>query len=195
MPDRDAASSRRRFLVRASAAATLAATAALFGARAIAAGWRRCLKPAHAEGRSAAFQRVAATGGTALHYFLARVLAKFDMKLSDVDFVNLAAADGQAAFVAGRVDAIVPSDNGRFCIMSERTDTRELFTCDGFTKPPGPTQPFLELSGFCDLATVKQRMKREDFRARPGYQVKFFMDLGQIKTALDLGKAIVTDLL
>jgi len=54
------------------------------------------------------------------------VLAKFDMKLSDVDFVNLAAADGQAAFVAGRVDAIVPSDNGRFCIMSERTDTREL---------------------------------------------------------------------
>jgi len=34
MPNRDAASSRRRFLVRASAAATLAATAALFGARA-----------------------------------------------------------------------------------------------------------------------------------------------------------------
>jgi len=38
-------------------------------------------------------------------------------------------------------------------------------------------------------------MKHEDFRASPGYQVKFFMDLGQIKTAPDLGKAIVTDLL
>jgi ABC-type nitrate/sulfonate/bicarbonate transport system substrate-binding protein len=208
-------------------------------------------------------KRVAATGGTALHYFLARVLAKFDMTLKDVEFVNLAAADGQAAFVAGRVDAIVPSVNGRFYIMSTRKDTRELFTYDDFTKPPGPTQRFLnydlfvttqsiiassapalraflaayhdrgvrylldpktheqaiagiteyvnkeqknptdaaimsriiELSGFYDLATVKTLMTRDDFRASLEYQVKFFMDLGQIKTAPDLSKAIVTDLL
>jgi hypothetical protein len=52
----------------------------------------------------------------------------------------------------------------------------------------------IELSGFYDLPTVKQRMTREDFRASLEYQVKFFMDLGQIKTAPDLGKAIVTDL-
>ena len=208
-------------------------------------------------------KRVAATGGTALHYFLARVLAKFDMKLSDIEFVNLAAADGQAAFVAGRVDAIVPSVNGRFYIMSKRTDTRELFTYDDFTKPPGPTQAFLnydlfvttqgvvqssasalkaflaayhdkgvrylldpktrtqaiatiteyvnkeqknptdaaimsriiELSGFYDEKTVRQLMTREDFRASLEYQVKFFMDLGRIKRAPDLSKAIVTDLL
>jgi hypothetical protein len=37
-------------------------------------------------------------------------------------------------------------------------------------------------------------MTREDFRASLEYQVKFFMDLGQIKTAPDLSKAIVTDL-
>jgi len=208
-------------------------------------------------------KRVAATGGTALHYFLARVLAKFDMSVKDVEFVNLPAADGQAAFVAGRVDAIVPSVNGRFYITSKRDDTRQLFTYDDFTKPPGPTTAFLnydlfvttegvvksstpalkgflaayhdkgvrylldprtrpqaiaaitayvnkeqknptdaaimsriiELSGFYDLATVKQRMTREDFRASLEYQVKFFMDLGQIKAAPDLGKAIVTDLL
>lgn len=208
-------------------------------------------------------KRVAATGGTALHYFLARVLAKFDMTLKDIEFVNLAAADGQAAFVAGRVDAIVPSVNGRFYITSTRKDTRELFTYDDFTKPPGPTNAFLnydlfvttesvvkssapalegflaayhdkgvryllgqktrpqaiasiteyvnkeqknptdaaimsrilELSGFYDLQTVKQRMTREDFRASLEYQVKFFMDLGQIKTAPDLSGAIVTDLL
>jgi ABC-type nitrate/sulfonate/bicarbonate transport system substrate-binding protein len=208
-------------------------------------------------------KRVAATGGTALHYFLARVLAKFDMSLKDIEFVNLAAADGQAAFVAGRVDAIVPSVNGRFYIMSTRKDTRELFTYDDFTKPPGPTLAFLnydlfvttedvvksstpalrgflsayhdkgvrylqdaktrkeaiaaiteyvnkeqknptdaaimsriiELSGFYDSKTVKQLMTREDFRASLEYQVKFFMDLGQIKSAPDLSKAIVTTLL
>lgn len=351
MPNRDTASSRRRFLVRASAAATFAATGSLFDARAQSSqagtlsigllrapasgiidlteqhGWFKQSgvtlndvlfaaaagpKIIQALGSGSiglsfvnstaallglaggviplrfisiptdpsrlfallalpgidsvpklAGKRVAATGGTALHYFLARVLAKFDMTLKDIEFVNLAAADGQAAFVAGRVDAIVPSVNGRFYITSTRKDTRELFTYDDFTKPPGPTQPFLnydlfvttegvvqssapalrgflaayhdkgvrylldpktrpqaiasitdyvnreqknptdaaimsrilELSGFYDLQTVKQRMTREDFRASLEYQVKFFMDLGQIKTAPDLSKAIVTDLL
>src|SRR6185437_11756202 len=49
--------------------------------------------------------------------------------------------------------------------------------------------------GFHDLATVKTLMTREDFLASLEYQVKFFMDLKQIKTAPDLHKAIVTDLL
>ena len=351
MPNRDAASSRRRFLVRASAAATLAATGSLFDARAqslqggalsigllrapasgiidlteqhgwfkqsgvtlnevlfAAAAGPKIIQALGSGGIGLSFvnstaallglaggviplrfvsiptdpsrlfallaapgidsvpklagKRIAATGGTALHYFLARVLAKFDMTLKDVEFVNLAAADGHAAFVAGRVDAIVPSVNGRFYITGSRMDTRELFTYDDFRKPPGPTQPFLnydlfvttegvvqssapalkgflgayhdkgvrylqdpktrpqaiasitdyvnreqknptdaaimsrilELSGFYDLQTVKQRMTRDDFRASLEYQVKFFMDLGQIKTAPDLSKAIVTELL
>jgi ABC-type nitrate/sulfonate/bicarbonate transport system substrate-binding protein len=208
-------------------------------------------------------KRVAATGGTALHYFLARVLAKHGMSLSDIEFVNLPAADGQAAFVAGRVDAIVPSVNGRFYIMSTKKDTRELFTHADFTKGPGPTQPFLNYdlfvttedvvrssrpalraflsayhdkgvpylldpktrpaaiasiteyvnkeqknptdaaimsrilgdSGFYDAKTVKQLMARDDFRASLDYQVRFFMDQKQIKSAPDLDKAIVLDLL
>jgi ABC-type nitrate/sulfonate/bicarbonate transport system substrate-binding protein len=208
-------------------------------------------------------KRVAATAGTALHYYLARVLRKFDMSLSDVDFVNLPAADGQAAFVAGRVDAIVPSVNGRFYIMNTKKDTRELFTHDDFTKGPGPTQPFLNYdlfvttegvlassrpalkaflaayhdrgvrylldpktrdeairtiteyvnreqknptdaavmnqilaqSGFFDAKTVRQLMTRDDFRASLEYQVKFFMDLKQIKSAPNLDRHIVTDLL
>ena len=73
-------------------------------------------------------KKVACTAGTGLHYFLARVLAKYGMTLKDIEFVNLPAADGQAAFVAGRVDAIVPSVNGRFYIMNTKKDTRELFT-------------------------------------------------------------------
>ena len=208
-------------------------------------------------------KRVAATGGTALHYFLARVLAKFGMKLADIEFVNLPAAEGQSAFVAGRVDAIVPSVNGRFYIMNTKKETRELFTHPDFTKPPGPTQAFLNYdlfvttedvlkssrpalhsflrtyhdkgvrylldpktrddairtiteyvnkeqknptdaaimnqiitqSGFYDAATTKQLMTRPDFRASLEYQVKFFMDLGQIKAAPDLDRHIVTDLL
>ena len=208
-------------------------------------------------------RKVAATGGTALHYFLARVLAKFDMTLKDIEFVNLPAADGQAAFVAGRVDAIVPSVNGRYYIMNTKKDARELFTHPDFRKGPGPTSEFLnydlfvttqavvdakraqltrflrtyhdkgvpyllnpateaaaiatiteyinkeqknptdasimreilKTSGFYDLKTVKTLMTRDDFRASLEYQVKFFMGLGQIKTAPDLDKAIVTDLL
>jgi ABC-type nitrate/sulfonate/bicarbonate transport system substrate-binding protein len=50
------------------------------------------------------------------------------MAMKDVELVNLPAADAQAAFVAGRVDAIVPSVNGRFYITSTKKDTRELFT-------------------------------------------------------------------
>ena len=208
-------------------------------------------------------KKVAATGGTALHYFLARVLSKNGMSLKDIEMVNLPAADGQAAFVAGRVDAIVPSVNGRFYIMSTKKDTRELFTHADFRKPPGTPQDFLNYdlfvttedviksrrpalqaflsayhdkgvpyllgastrdaalrsitdyvngeqknptdaaimkqilgnSGFYDSATVKQLMSRGDFRASMELQVKFFMDLKQIKTAPDLDKAIVTSLL
>jgi hypothetical protein len=50
----------------------------------------------------------------------------------------------------------------------------------------------LDMTGFYDLAGVKARMTRPDFRASLEYQVKFFMDLGQIKTAPDLDNSIVT---
>jgi hypothetical protein len=50
-------------------------------------------------------------------------------------------------------------------------------------------------SGFYDRRTTKQLMTRDEFRAGLDYQVKFFMDQGQLKSAPDLDKAIVTDLL
>jgi sulfonate transport system substrate-binding protein len=79
-------------------------------------------------------KRVAATAGTALHYFLARTLAANGMSLKDVEFVNLPADQGQAAFVAGRVDALVPSVTGRFYVMSTMPDARELFTHRDFER-------------------------------------------------------------
>ena len=76
------------------------------------------------------------------------------MSQKDIEFVNLPAADGQSAFVAGRVDAIVPSVNGRFYIMNTRKDTRELFTYDDFTKPPGSTRPFQNFDLFVTTDAV-----------------------------------------
>jgi ABC-type nitrate/sulfonate/bicarbonate transport system substrate-binding protein len=207
-------------------------------------------------------KRIACTAGTGLHYYLARALAKFDMTLKDIEFVNLPAADGQAAFVAGRVDAVVPSVNGRFSIKQNKKDTREVFSYADFTKPPGSTRPFLNYdlfvtteqvlqsnrpalraflsayhdkgvpylldpatrpealrivtdyvnkeqknptdasimkaimddSGFYDTRTVRKLMTQADFRENLEFQIKFFMDLGQMKSAPDLDKAIVTDL-
>src|SRR5205085_11925111 len=83
-------------------------------------------------------KKVSAAQGTALHYFLARTLAKHGMSMKDIEFVNLAVADGQAAFVAGRVDALVPSVNGRYYILKAKPDVRELFGYDDWAKVPSP---------------------------------------------------------
>jgi ABC-type nitrate/sulfonate/bicarbonate transport system substrate-binding protein len=99
-------------------------------------------------------KKVACTAGTGLQYFLARILAKFDMTMRDIEFVNLPAADGQAAFVAGRVDAVVPSVNGRFSILANKKDTREIFTYADFVKPPGSTMPFLNYDLFVTTESV-----------------------------------------
>jgi len=53
----------------------------------------------------------------------------------------------------------------------------------------------MDMSGFYDRKMVKQLMTSPDFRENLEYQVKFFMEQGLMKTAPDLDKAIVTDLL
>ena len=93
-------------------------------------------------------KRVATTAGTGLQYFLARALRKFAMTLRDVDFVNLPVGDAQSAFLAKRVDAVVPSLNGRYYIEGLRKDTRALFTHEDFTRPPGSTAAFEDYDVF-----------------------------------------------
>lgn len=93
-------------------------------------------------------KRVATTAGTGLQYFLASALRKHGMKMTDIEFVNLPVGDAQAAFLAKRVDAVVPSLNGRYFIRGIRAETRELFTWTDFTKPPGPTTPFEDYDVF-----------------------------------------------
>ena len=93
-------------------------------------------------------KKVATTAGTGLQYFLARALRKHGMKMTDIEFVNLPVGDAQAAFLAGRVDAVVPSLTGRYFIKGVRKDARELFVWQDFTKPPGLTQPFEDYDVF-----------------------------------------------
>jgi len=99
-------------------------------------------------------KRVAAPAGTALHYYLARALAKNGMAMKDVEMVNLPAADAQAAFVSGRVEAIVPTVNGRYYILNTKKDTKELFSYDDFAKPPGAPQVFLNYDLFVTTEDV-----------------------------------------
>jgi hypothetical protein len=82
-------------------------------------------------------KKVACTAGTGLQYYLARILAKYGMTQKDIEFVNLPAADGQAAFVAGRVDAIVPSVNGRFFIMQGQEGHARALRLRGFHEAAG----------------------------------------------------------
>ncbi len=104
-------------------------------------------------------KKVAATEGTALHYFLARVLAKYGMGFSDIQYVNLPAAQGQAAFVAGQVDAVVPSVNGRFYLMSTDKSAREVFTHKDFGASPQP-QTFINYDLFVTTEKVVQSSSR-----------------------------------
>jgi sulfonate transport system substrate-binding protein len=93
-------------------------------------------------------KRVAAPKGTGLQYFLARLLQKHGMKMSDINYVNLPAADGQSAFLAGQVDAVVPSLIGAFVIQKIKPDTKRLFTHSDFTKGPGSQKPFVDYDVF-----------------------------------------------
>lgn len=104
-------------------------------------------------------RKVATTAGTGLHYFLVRALAKSGMKPSDIEFVNLPVGDAQAAFLAGRVDAVVPSLTGRYYIRSIRKDARELFTHDMFGRPPGNPARFDDYDVFVAPQSVVESSK------------------------------------
>ena len=109
-------------------------------------------------------KRVATTAGTGLQYFLARALGTAGMSLADVEFVNLPVGDAQSAFLAGRVDAVVPSLNGRYYIRGIRKDAHELFTYEDFAKAPGGPARFEDYDVFVAPRSVVTS-QREALRA------------------------------
>lgn len=77
------------------------------------------------------------------YYTLNSMLAKFDMTLDDVDYKPLPVGDAQAAFLTGKLDAVISSANGTVLIQKNKPETRVLFTSKDFTSGPGPTDPFI----------------------------------------------------
>lgn len=131
-------------------------------------------------------KKVAATEGTALHYFLARVLTKYGMSFSDIEFVNLPAPQGQAAFVAGQVDAVVPSVNGRFYLMSTDKTAREVFTHKDFGADPNP-QTFINYDLFVTTEKVVNTQAdnlKKFLAAYHGKAVPYLTDAGTREKAI-----------
>lgn len=133
-------------------------------------------------------KKVAATEGTALHYFLARVLDKHGMSFSDIEFVNLPAPQGQAAFVASQVDAVVPSVNGRFYLMSTDKTAREIFTHKDFAAEPNP-QPFINYDLF---VTTEQALERQGDNMRKFLAAYHGKAVPYLKEAATREKAITS---
>jgi ABC-type nitrate/sulfonate/bicarbonate transport system substrate-binding protein len=132
-------------------------------------------------------KRVATTAGTGLQYFLARALGKFGMTLADVEFVNLPVGDAQSAFLAKRVEAVVPSLNGRYYIRGIRKDARELFTYESFAKPPGAPVRFEDYDVFIAPQSVVASRKdalRAFLAAYHGRAVPYFLAPATHDTAI-----------
>lgn len=109
-------------------------------------------------------RKVSAPQGTGLQYFLGRALGKHGMTMADIEYVNLPANDAQSAFLAGQVDAVVPSLIGAFVIQKVKPDTKRLFMHGDFTKGEGPTEPFVDYDVF--VASEKAVAERgDDLRA------------------------------
>lgn len=78
--------------------------------------------------------------GSNYDYFLGQALRKYGMSESDLNVINFPdPAKAQSAFVAGRLDAIVPITTNRATILEEDKDARVIFTGSEFTQPPNPS--------------------------------------------------------
>jgi ABC-type nitrate/sulfonate/bicarbonate transport system substrate-binding protein len=104
-------------------------------------------------------KKVSAPQGTGLQYFLARALEKYGMSLKDIEYLNLPAGDAQSAFLAGRIDAIVPSIIGGLLIQKIKPDTKILFSPADFTKGPGSLKPMINYDVFVGSDSILNNQK------------------------------------
>ncbi len=86
---------------------------------------------------------VAVTVGSNYEYFLDQLLVKYGMTESDINVVNAQPSEGQAAFTAGRVDAVVPATINTASVVSQTPGAHVLFSANQFTASPNPSpNPF-----------------------------------------------------
>lgn len=88
-------------------------------------------------------RRVSTPEGGGQFFILNSILAKHDMTLDDVDFKPLPVGDAQAAFLTGKIDAVVSSANGTVLIKQAKPETRVLFTSDDFASGGGSPDSLL----------------------------------------------------
>ncbi len=69
--------------------------------------------------------------GTAFEYFFASALAHAGMKPGDVEVVNLSQPQALPAFIAKRVDAVLPDTFGLRALLKARPDAKAIFSSDG----------------------------------------------------------------
>ncbi len=76
---------------------------------------------------------VAGPKGTTLHQLLAAALAKSNLRLSDVDHVNMDLPSARAALLAGKVDAATLAGNNALAV--EKANGRALASGEGLIEP------------------------------------------------------------
>lgn len=83
-------------------------------------------------------RRVGVTIGTNYHYFLLEMLKKYSVRASAVNIVAMDPLAAQSAFIAGRLDAIVPITVNIDAILAKRKGAKVLFRASQFAEPPNP---------------------------------------------------------
>lgn len=75
-------------------------------------------------------KKIAVSSGTFFEYFLNLALQQEGVDPTEVELINLQPNDGQAAFLAGNVDAVVPQATSRYLIQEKRPDSKVVFSGD-----------------------------------------------------------------
>jgi len=73
--------------------------------------------------------------GTTQHLVLAQALEQNGMSISDINLIQMESIDGQAAFVAGRLDAVIPVPASLEQVLASRDDLYVLFQPSDFDPP------------------------------------------------------------
>ncbi|WDR06137.1 ABC transporter substrate-binding protein [Devosia rhodophyticola] len=82
-------------------------------------------------------KNVSVPWGTTAHLLLAQALEQNGLTMDDVNLIQMESIDGQAAFVAGRLDAVIPIESSLEQVLAARKDSHILFKPSDFDPPLG----------------------------------------------------------
>lgn len=130
-------------------------------------------------------KKIAVTAGTAYEFYLDTVLRKYGMTGKDVKKVDLQPLDGQGAFLAGQVDAVVPIATSRYLILEKKPDAKLIFKHQDWGAKPNPTQ----FSVYDLMVTTKGVIKEKRDALRRMLNV-VYTKMTSYVTGANAGKAV-----